>query len=285
MCEGRSISTGRCNDFDCGDVSPETIEAIYENINSNNFNYEIHESEKVYIENFNEMISQIQIESPKAQLKWILNGFELNQPETDHVEFIGNDILIKDTKPTDSGVYMCVLSRINGEQVIIRVTSVAILSKSIDVIKRASQEISTKCNSITLSYVYSKLNLKLIHNDLVYMDYGLSILNTVDMARIILQVNFSGIWKCLVTEVDLNFTWTTSIIQMEIKTKPTFYTHLAEDQFTSILFRSIQNPIYIWLVLISIVILAFGLASGGVYFYNSFKKLKENPEYEMRRHR
>lgn len=43
LCEGSPTMTGKCNEFPCGDISPDTLEKIRDHLQKDNFNFVLDE--------------------------------------------------------------------------------------------------------------------------------------------------------------------------------------------------------------------------------------------------
>lgn len=43
LCQGSPTATGKCNDFPCGDVNPDTLESVRKYLQQENFNYVVNE--------------------------------------------------------------------------------------------------------------------------------------------------------------------------------------------------------------------------------------------------
>lgn len=49
LCQGSPTSTGKCNDFPCGDISPQTLEKIQDYLQKDNYSYVIDEGDAFFI--------------------------------------------------------------------------------------------------------------------------------------------------------------------------------------------------------------------------------------------
>ncbi|KAL3288358.1 hypothetical protein HHI36_002806 [Cryptolaemus montrouzieri] len=236
LCIGSPIATGKCNDFECGDISPKTMNKIRSDLQINIFNFIIEEDSKVKIPNNKGLLKEIEKESPKSRYEWSLNGMLVDKEEN-HLILRDGEIFIEKVKPADSGVYVCVLYRVKGTRVIIRVVSLAVIPNSYSIITRATRKLSLDCRAVVLGYVYSDLSMKLFLNKTIYKDYGIIMLAATNIFNFDpLKENFTGDWKCVIEQKDLGFTWTTNYVRILVKKAPNLYTNLMEDELTKPLF-------------------------------------------------
>ncbi|KAF5275199.1 hypothetical protein FQR65_LT04231 [Abscondita terminalis] len=267
LCEGSPTSTGVCNTFTCGDISPETIDKIRDGLQTEHVSLVIKEHESVVIHNNNNLVDIINRESPDSTLEWILNGVPLIY-KSNRVEFKFNNIYITNSQVSDIGVYMCILYRINKQKVVLKVVSLVITTERDVIAVRATQELTLITNSVTLGYVYSDLNQKWLLNGSVYVDYGTTTLAAVGTEHIkITNTSHSGVWKCVVEQPDLGMKWVTNIVKVRIKRPPSIYTHLREDAVTAPFFSWIKSDVGVLIAIISIVVFVCSLVALGVYLY------------------
>ncbi|KAI4469187.1 thrombospondin type-1 (tsp1) repeat superfamily [Holotrichia oblita] len=114
LCEGSPTSTGVCNEFECGDVNPETMELIREHLRANFTSLVVHEKESVLIENIPSILGRLSRESPDAYYEWTLNGLFVD-PKPGRVEFIGDDVSIKKAQTSDSDHGITTLAAVSHE--------------------------------------------------------------------------------------------------------------------------------------------------------------------------
>ncbi|KAF5274388.1 hypothetical protein FQA39_LY07268 [Lamprigera yunnana] len=239
LCEGPSISTGRCNEFECGDISPETIDQIRRNLQSQEFSLIVQLHESIVIENDHDLLDIISIQSPQSYYEWTLNGLPIAYNQQ-HLEFKNDNILIKNAKVTDAGVYVCVVYRINKVKMVLRVVSLAVTTEDDLITTRATLGVTLKSNSVVLGYIYSDLQQRWLLNDKAYIDYGITTLAAVSSEYIkSLNESHTGVWKCVVDQYDLHFRWITNIVKIKIISAPTIYSHLRED--------SVSAPLFSWI--------------------------------------
>ncbi|KAG5896415.1 hypothetical protein JTB14_022498 [Gonioctena quinquepunctata] len=217
LCQGSPSSSGKCNDFSCGDVSPETLEKIREYLQKEDYSYVIKEGSSQVLQNNNELLKIIAEESPKAYYEWTLNGVFI-KPEPSRVVFTGQNIEIKNAKFSDTGLYVCMLFRINKKRVVLRVISLAVESEKYNFDTRATRSLTLACNAVILGYIYSDLSMKLLLNDKVYMDHGTTTLAAVNTHFFdSLNTSHSGDWKCVVEQKDLKLLWVTSLVRINVR--------------------------------------------------------------------
>lgn len=267
MCEGPSKSTGLCNDFQCGDISPETLDKVREHLQTQKFSLSVKRGEKVVLENDKEVLNNIAIESPDAFYEWTLNGVFLKYKEG-RVVFQGDSVLIANAMEEDSGVYVCMVHRVNKQRLVIRVIALIVIMEHYVISTRATLSLTLKSNAVTLGYIYSDLSQKWLINDKVYVDYGITTLAAVS-AEIIDKLNSShdGVWKCVIEQKDLNLQWITNYVTVKVKSKPTFFTHLMEDEFTAPLFAWLKTERNTLIALILIVVFVVIVVAVGLILY------------------
>lgn len=101
------------------------------------------------MKNNKDLLKIVKKESPEAYYEWSLNGIYVN-PEPDRITYEGDNIQLRNLKSSDSGLYVCMLYRINKKRVVLRVISVAVMSKNFDVVTRATRSYTLKCQSVIL---------------------------------------------------------------------------------------------------------------------------------------
>lgn len=95
------------------------------------------------------ILKRIKKESPEAYFEWTLNGLFI-KPEPGYLSFSGKNIMLKNAKKKYSGLYVCVLFRINKKRVVLRVISVAVRSRKFDYDTRATRDLTITCNAVIL---------------------------------------------------------------------------------------------------------------------------------------
>lgn len=254
MCEGSATSTGLCNDFQCGDVSPETLDHVREHLQTRNFSLNVKKGSSIVLENDRDILKKIAEESPEAFYEWTVNGIFLRYDEG-RVSFRGDGILIENADDEDTGVYVCMVHRINKQRLVIRVISLVVVTEDYSISTRATLPLTLKSNAVTLGYIYSDLNQKWLINNKTYIDYGVTTLAAVSAEKIeSLNSTHDGVWVCVVEQEDLNLKWITSYVNVQVKSKPTFFTHLMEDEFTAPIFGRLKTEKSVLIVVIVIVI-------------------------------
>lgn len=254
MCEGPSTSTGLCNDFQCGDISPETLDKVREHLQAQHFSLSVKEGENVVLENDKELLVKIAAESPDAFYEWTVNGVFLRYAEG-RVGFQGDSIYINNAEEEDSGVYVCMVHRVNKQRLVIRVIALIVTTDRYTISSRATLSLTLKSNAVTLGYIYSDLSQKWLINDKVYVDYGITTLAAVSAEKIeSLNSTHKGVWTCVVEQRDLNLKWVTNYVKVRVKSKPTFFTHLMEDDLTGPVFGWLKTEKNVFIALIVIVL-------------------------------
>lgn len=222
-------------------------------------------------------------ESPSAYYEWTLNGIFI-KPEPSHVTFKGDDILLENANIKDAGIYVCMLFRINKKRVVLRVISVAVMSKNYDYDTRATRSLILNCNSVILGYIYTDLSLKLLLDDTVYIDHGTTTLAAVNSHQFdSLNMSHTGNWKCVVQQKDLKLSWVTNYLKVNVKKAPNIYTNLMEDKLTAPLFGRLKTDRNVLIVLIFILVFVVLLVVLFLVIYFKFCTLKDRKTKRNRR--
>lgn len=280
LCEGPHDSTGNCNEFPCGDISPSTIEKIRMRLRTLHFSYVIDENDQVAMANDRELLNVIKDESPDAYWEWTHNGLFI-EPEEGRVSVREDTITITKTRVTDAGIYVCMVYRINGQRIVLRVITLAITTDRPTIKTRITLPLTLKSNALILGYIYSDLSQIWLIDDVIYKDYGITTLAAVN-TEIIGSINktHNGVWKCVITQKDLKLTWVTNWIKVEVGRAPNVYTHLMEDSLTAPLFSWMKYDSVILGSLIFIIVLIFGGVAFGLYSYFRWGTLPQRkPRY------
>lgn len=285
LCEGSPTSTGVCNEFECGDVSPDTIEMVREHLRANYTSLIVEEKQSVLIENNPTLLGRLSADSPDAYYEWTLNGVFLD-PQPGRVDFIADDIVIKKAKPSDSGVYVCMFFRINKHRLVFHVVSLAVIPIKNQIKTRATRKVTLRSNAVVLAYIYTSLKQKWNLNGSSYSDYGLTTLAAVSHEDLSpLNESNTGEWRCIVEQSDLGFSWTTNIVKMRVKKAPNFFTNVMEDQFTAPLFAWLKTETNVAVALVFIVVFVFGLVALGLWAYFKYGRLPELSDGDRKKKR
>ncbi|XP_031329479.1 uncharacterized protein LOC116160424 [Photinus pyralis] len=285
LCEGPSVSTGICNDFECGDISLETMEKIRENLRTMHFSFVITENSGLTIENDHELLNVISAQSPEAYYEWTWNGLPLKFDE-ERLKFKDDNIIIQNANVGDTGVYVCMLYRVNKQKLVLRVASLSVLTSNYLISTRATLDLTLHSNAVVLGYVYSDLRQKWLLNDSMYLDYGITTLSAVNVERLKdINQSHSGLWKCIVEQRDLKLQWTTNVLKVEVKSAPNIYTYLREDKLTSPIFSWFESDEQVKAALITTVVIVCLCVLCGVYIYFKFCTLPSKPKVNKKRNR
>lgn len=275
LCQGSPTSTGVCNDFECGDISPDTIENIHEHLQTKQFSLKIEQGGSVNIPNDHEILNKISVESPDAYYEWTLNGLFV-KPEANHLQFINDDIQIRNAEVEDTGTYVCMVYRVNKQRLVIRVVTLVIITKDYRISTRATLPLTLKSNAVVLGYIYSDLRQKWMLNKKIYIDYGLTTLAAVSSEHFdSLNMSHTGEWECIVEQSDLNLIWVTNNVKVQVKKKPNMYTHLMEDHLTAPLFSWLKTDRNVLIAVIVIVVTVVLLVIGCLVCYLKFCTLPQ----------
>ncbi|XP_050296162.1 uncharacterized protein LOC126736018 isoform X2 [Anthonomus grandis grandis] len=267
LCEGHHTASGVCNDFPCGDISPDTLELIREKLKMKAYSYIVDEDHHIVIKNDKDLLKRVKKESPEAYYEWTKNGVFINTNE--RVLFEGDNIIIRKAKPADAGTYVSMIFRINKHRVVLKVITLSVRALKFNVDTRATYDYNLQCHAVILGYVYSDLSLKITLNNATYIDYGLTTLAAVNTyAFDSLNQSHSGIWQCVVQQKDLKLKWITNYINMRVKKKPNIYTHLMEDKLTGWFFGKLgsEGAVLAAVIVITIIVILGVAAFLFVYF-------------------
>lgn len=254
MCQGTPTSVGVCNDFECGDISPDTVEIIREHLQTQQFSLKVKEGDSLLIKNNHKILNTISVESPDAYYEWTLNGLFVN-PEKDRVQFVNDDIQISKAELSDTGTYVCMMYRINKQRIVIRVVTVVVITKDYSISTRATLPLTLKSNAVVMGYIYSDLRQRWTLNKKIYIDYGITTLAAVTVLHIdSLNMSHTGEWECIIEQYELNLLWVTNSVKVEVKKEPNLYTHLMEDSLTAPLFSWLETERNVFIALIVIIV-------------------------------
>ncbi|XP_030744959.1 uncharacterized protein LOC115874050 isoform X2 [Sitophilus oryzae] len=273
LCQGSPTATGRCNDFPCGDISPETLDTIRNNLQKQSYSLVVDEDDRVLIFNEKDLLKIVKNESPEAYFEWTLNGIFINQDK--RVSFDGNDVLIKKAKSSDSGTYVCMIYRINRRRVVLKTVSLAVKSKTFDVDSRETWYYTLQCHAVVLGYIYTDLSLKLVIDEKVYKDYGVTTLAAVNSYFFDpLNRSHTGSWRCVVEQKDLGLKWVTNYVKINVKKRPNFYTNLMEDRLTAPIFGGLKDENAVFVVVLLFTVFVVFCVGIFIYLYMRFCTLK-----------
>ncbi|CAH0550624.1 unnamed protein product [Brassicogethes aeneus] len=264
MCVGEASTTGRCNEFPCGDVSPTTLERIKGKLRGEHFSYVVHEDTAVILENNREIVKVVNRESPQAYFEWTKNGVYIEE-EPHHFYNRLDNLQIKHIRHNDSGVYICILKRVNKQRVVVRVFTVAVISKNYNVVTRETRKYVLNCKANLLGYVYSDLILKLTINNTLYKEYEIGMLLAIINSYNIDSLNKShhGTWKCVVNQPDLEIEWVTNYVKINVQKAPNLLTNLMEDEMTAPFFAWLKTETNVLIALIFIILFTIGVTLEG----------------------
>lgn len=273
LCSGPALSTGKCNDFECGDLSDVTLDLIQQNLQKTQDSLIVKHGGNVIIKNNANILKRIQQESPNSHYEWTLNGLFLKPSQ--RIQFFNGNIRLLNVNNSDSGVYTAILFRINRKRIVIKVNTLAIIMEDFLITTRATRQFTLSCNAVVLAYIYSDLSLKLYLNNKLYHNYGITTLAAVnDIQFKSLNESLTGEWKCIVEQKDLNLKWITNCVKLLVKKAPNLYTNLMEDKLTAPLFGRLKTEKHVKLVLIGIVLGVIFLVVGFLVVYFKFCTLK-----------
>lgn len=279
LCEGPATSTGRCNDFSCGDISPDTLEMIHHHLQSEHFSLIVEEHKSIVIKNNKKILDIVAIESPDAYYEWTLNG-KIIEAQPGRLEIMNDNIFINDVNVDDMGLYVCMLYRVSKQRVVIRVVSLAVTTNTWRISTRATLSLRLLTNSVILGYIYSDLSQKWVLNDTVYLDYGITTLVAVSSLHLDpLNMSHTGEWKCVVEQSDLGLSWVTNIIKIQVKSAPNIYTHLMEDKLMAPFFAWLKTEANVLGFVIFIVVFIFGFVGFMLFAYFKWGTLPTKRKY------
>ena len=285
LCVGSPTSTGTCNDFACGDVSPDTVEKVRDSLKRESHSLVVARGDSVVIKNNHALLEEILSESPDAYYEWTLNGLFVT-PEVGRVEFLGDDVVIYHVDVSDTGVYLCMVYRVNKQRLVLQVVALAVTTNDFVIDTRATRRVLLKSNAVVLGYVFSDLKLKWTLNDTVYVNHGTTTLAAVSSEDLNpVNVSHSGVWKCVVEQEDLRLSWVTNVIKIRVNKKPNLYTNLMEDELTGPIFSGLKSEAAVKLLIIFIIVAVCTLVSLGVVAYLKWGRLPQTDKGMRKRNR
>lgn len=285
LCVGSPTSTGTCNDFTCGDISPDTIEKVRDSLKKRSHSLVVAKGDSVIIKNNRVLLEEISLESPDAYYEWTLNGLFLT-PEAGHIEFLGDDIVIYRVDVSDTGVYLCMVYRVNKQRLVLQVVTLAITTNEFVIDTRATRRVLLKSNAVVLGYIFNDLKQKWTLNDTVYINHGTTTLAAVSSEDLNpVNVSHSGVWKCIIEQEDLQLSWITNIVKIRVKKKPNLYTNLMEDELTAPIFSGLKSETAVKLLIMFIIVTVCILVSLGVFAYLKWGRLPQVDKGMRKRNR
>lgn len=267
FCEGAAIDTGVCGEYECGDISPETYEIIRWELRRHYYPIYAKEGDRIAFENPVNLSSRILHESPTSVIKWSHNGKELDFSIENYLNNVTH-IIINSVKRTDFGTYLCLVHSLNNIRTPIKVIVLAVESEKVD--KRVIEGTSfvLLCRAQPLPYIYMDLTIKWLLNGTKFSNYDVATIYGRDDLKIQRSLfNYSGIWSCVVEQLDLGFNWTTVVYKVKVKPKPIFLQHLMEDKLTRVIFGRLGSVKVVAIVLVFLIGLCVFLSVFGTLIF------------------
>ncbi|VEN43831.1 unnamed protein product [Callosobruchus maculatus] len=260
------------------------MEEIRESLQKEMFSFILDEGATRRIQNNKRLLKKVNKESPAAHYEWTLNGVFIKQDA--NIEFLGDDILIKYAKREHSGLYVCMLYRVNKKKLVLRVVAVAVKSIRYDYDTRATRELTLTCNAVILGYIYMDLSLKLYRNNEVFLDHGTTTLAAVNAHHFAsLNESLTGEWKCVIEQKDLRLKWVTNYLKINVKKAPNLFTNLMEDKLTAPIFGWMKTETNVLIGIIMIVVLTVAIVAVFLVVYFKFCTLRRCKKGQVRNRR
>nr|XP_011310440.1 PREDICTED: uncharacterized protein LOC105270904 [Fopius arisanus] len=238
-CMGPSAMTGTCNTILCGDITEDTVTMIKRRARRNHTSLVINEGQGIVITADSDVIDAITRESPDSEINWSHNGIFIH-PDERRVQIIDHDIVIKRSEVNDSGVYTITLHRLDGTHMILKLVSLGVLPVRTILTLRETLPMTVVCRCVVIGYQYNDLRITWSINNRMWKDYGITHPISVNVDQIpAVNKTHRGLWRCVVRQDDLGFTWTTNSIFVNVIGPPNWRTHLMEDRLT--------RPIFGWM--------------------------------------
>jgi len=99
---------------------------------------------------------------------------------------------------------------------IIKVITLAVIPIKESITIRETIPMHVVCHCTVLGYIYSDLKIYWMINNKVWKDYGVTLPIAVNVDYVPFVNKFHhGTWKCIVEQTDLNFKWTTNVINVK----------------------------------------------------------------------
>lgn len=109
----------------------------------------IDEGNRIVLKNDKDLLKIIKTESPDSYFEWTLNGGYISAVK-DRVVFRGDNVVILKTNVNDTGVYVCMLYRVNKKRTALRVISLAVKPRKFMISTRKTYKLTLASNAVVL---------------------------------------------------------------------------------------------------------------------------------------
>lgn len=226
MCKGPSKQTGVCNQFDCGDIQPETYQRIQRELKKQAFNIYAKEGDKVSFTAPMALINILKRDSAIVDVTWMFNNKPLNLYGNVQVTNDCNITMNAITK-VQTGTYVCSAKTLNGRMTPITVVVVAVESIGPENSITNNLDDGFVCES-DLQKIYSNLLVLWYLNDILYSVRDVATTYSKSVLKVPLY-NMTGTWTCVMEQRDLGLRWTVMVYKLDNIVELTdFVTNLGE---------------------------------------------------------
>lgn len=275
MCEGTSKQTGLCNQFECGDISPQTYHRIRHELSRQVFNIYAKEGDNVSFTSPTALINRVKRESGINIFEWKFN----NKP-LDICNFqVKSDckVTINAITKAQSGTYICSADTISGQTTPIKVVVVAV--ETIEVEKAVIVELNgiLVCDS-HLQKIYSHLLVKWYLNGILVSARDLATIDFKSVLKVPLH-NITGVWTCVMEQLDLGLRWTVLVYKLDVETD--FATNL--EDFISFITANFHDWIIVSISICLFMLLCTFLSKCLRLCWKGRRKYKKSGSYFQRR--
>lgn len=226
MCEGPSKQTGLCNQFDCGDIFPQTHKLIRRELNTKVFNIFAKEGDNVSFSAPTALLSRLIRDSAIDEITWMFKNNPLDLNCNVQVKNDCNVTMHAITK-AQSGTYLCLVKTFNGRMMPIKVVVVTVeTSGPENAITNNNLGRRLVCES-DLQKIYSHLLVKWYLNKILYSardvatKYSKSILTVA-------PYNITGVWSCVMEQPELGLRWTVMVYNLDVEKQTDFVANLGD---------------------------------------------------------
>lgn len=223
MCEGPSKQTGLCNQFECGDISPQTYQRIRRELNKQVFNIYVKEGDNVSFTAPMALINRVKRESLIEDITWKFknNLFSNCQGKSDC------NLTVKAIAKVQSGTYICLAKISNGLMIPIKVVVVVV-----ETIHPENASTNSNLDGVLvcesgLQKMYSHLLVKWYFNNILYSARDIATKDSKSILKVP-PYNITGLWTCVMEQLDLGLRWTVMVYKLDAIEQTNFVTNLGD---------------------------------------------------------
>lgn len=227
MCEGPSKQTGLCNQFQCGDISPQTYQRIRRELNKRVYNIYAKEGDNVSFTAPMTLINRLIRRSSFDVVTWKFKNKPLDLNCDFHVKNDGN-VTINSISKAHTGTYVCSVKTLNGRMLPIKIVVVAVetIGPENNITSNDNLDGVLVCES-DLQKIYSHLLVKWYLNDILYSAKDLATVYSKSILKVP-PYNITGVWTCVMEQLDLGLRWTVVVYKLDVVEQTNFVTNLGD---------------------------------------------------------